>query len=151
QALLTGGDLEAPTQDQFAFFLFNEDEARAKLPRDFLTDDQSAHRRRNHGGRAERTHFGRQRGAEPLDDGHLLKRKGALEKLPAVQAAAEDEVAFEQRAGLAEKLKGVVVRHGGASNTAQPGVTMRKPQPESGIRRSARANEGSEATAGGQI
>jgi hypothetical protein len=35
-----------------------------------------------------------------------------LKKLPAVQAAAEDEMAFEQRARIAEHLENFVLRHG---------------------------------------
>ncbi len=51
--------------------------------------------------------------SELLDDRHLLKRQGALEELPAVQAAAQNEMAFEQGAGLAEQGQGFFVRHGG--------------------------------------
>jgi len=34
-----------------------------------------------------------------------------LEKMPAVQAAAEDEMAFEQRAAVAENLQDFVLLH----------------------------------------
>ncbi len=36
---------------------------------------------------------------------HLLEREGALKVLAAVQSAAEDEMPFEQRAGVAENLE----------------------------------------------
>jgi hypothetical protein len=36
-----------------------------------------------------------------------------LEKLAAVQAAAKNEMAFEQRAGIAENLQHFFVGHGG--------------------------------------
>jgi hypothetical protein len=41
-----------------------------------------------------------------------LERKGALEELAAVQAAAENEMAFEQRAAVAEYLENFVLCHG---------------------------------------
>jgi hypothetical protein len=49
--------------------------------------------------------------AEPFDDGHLLEREGALEKLPAVQTAAQNEMAFKQRAAVAENLQHFVFCH----------------------------------------
>jgi hypothetical protein len=106
-----GRNLESAPQDQFAVLFFHKNEPHAKLPRDFLADDQSAHRRRNDGDRAEGFDLGRQRRAEFFDDGHLLEREGALEKLPAVQAAAQDEMAFEQRAAVAENLQNFVLCH----------------------------------------
>ena len=57
--------------------------------------------------------FAGERRAEFFDDGHLLEREGALKKLAAVQSAAEDEMAFEQRAGVAENLQNFVLRHRG--------------------------------------
>lgn len=107
----TGRDFEAATEDEFAFLLFHKNETQAKLACDFLADDESAHRGRDDGGGAEGPEFFRERAAEFFDDRHLLQREGALEKLAAVQPAAEDEVAFEERAGFAEKSKGFGVRH----------------------------------------
>jgi hypothetical protein len=46
-----------------------------------------------------------------FDDGHLLEREGALKVLAAVQAAAENEMAFEQRAAVAEDLENFVLCH----------------------------------------
>ena len=104
-----GAILNPAPQDQFAILFFHENKPHAELPRDFLADDQSAHRRRDHRDRAERPDFGRQRRAEFFDDGHLLERQRALEKLPAVQTAAQNEMAFEQRAGVAENLENFVL------------------------------------------
>ena len=73
-----------------------------KLPRDFLADDQPAQRGRDDGDGAERSNLVRQRAPDFFDDGHLLEGEGALKELAAVQAAAEDEMAFEQRAAVAE-------------------------------------------------
>jgi hypothetical protein len=50
--------------------------------------------------------------AEFFDDGHLLEREGALKVLAAVQSAAENEMAFEQRAAVAENLENFVLCHG---------------------------------------
>ena len=47
-------NLESAPQNQFAFLFFHKNKSQAQLPRDFLADDQSAHRRRNHRDRAER-------------------------------------------------------------------------------------------------
>jgi len=49
---------------------------------------------------------------EFFDDGHLLERKGALEVLAAVQATAENEMAFEQRTAVVENFQDFVLCHG---------------------------------------
>ena len=46
-------------------------------------------------------------------DRHLLEREGALEELPAVQAAAEHEMALQQGAGGTEQVQSFLSRHGG--------------------------------------
>ena len=46
-----------------------------------------------------------------FDDGHLLQRERALKVLAAVQAAAENEMAFEQRAAVVENLEDFVLCH----------------------------------------
>ncbi len=53
QDLFSGRNLESAPQDQFAVLFFHKNEPHAKLPRDFLADDQSAHRRRHDRDRAE--------------------------------------------------------------------------------------------------
>ena len=75
-------DLESTAQDEFSLLLFHEDEAALQLPRDFLSDDQSAHGRRDDGLDVESGSFRREGGPEALHDGHLLQRLGALEELP---------------------------------------------------------------------
>ncbi len=59
----------------------------------------------------KRFDLGCQRRAEFFDDRHLLQRERALEELAAVQTAAQDEMAFEQRAGVAENLQNFVLSH----------------------------------------
>jgi hypothetical protein len=46
----------------------------------------------------------------------VLEGQGALEILPAVEAAAKNEMAFQQGAGFTKNLKGFGVRH----NESQP-------------------------------
>ena len=106
-----GRDFEPAAEDEFAFLLFHKNETQPELARDFLADDEAAHRGRDDGGRAEGAEFFGERAAEFFDDRHLLEREGALEKLAAVQPAAKDEVAFEERAGVAEKIECFGVRH----------------------------------------
>ena len=106
-----GRDFESAPQHQLAILFFRKNKPRAKLPRDFLADDQSAERGRDDGDGAERAGLVRQRAADFFDNGHLLEREGALKVLAAVQAAAEDEMAFEQRATVAENLEDFVLCH----------------------------------------
>jgi len=53
----------------------------------------------------------------------LLERQGALKILPAMQPAAEDEMAFEQRAGIAENLENFVLCHGRLVLRVRPPVS----------------------------
>jgi hypothetical protein len=46
-----------------------------------------------------------------FDVGYLLEREGTLKVLAAVQTAAENEMAFEQRAGVAENLQDFILCH----------------------------------------
>ena len=57
--------------------------------------------------------FADQRAPKFFDDGHLLERERALKVLAAVQTAAQNEMAFEQRAGVAENLQDFVLCHRG--------------------------------------
>jgi hypothetical protein len=41
----------------------------------------------------------------------LLKRQGALEKLPAVQPAAQNKMSFEQRSRVAENIQNLFLCH----------------------------------------
>lgn len=106
-----GRNLEAAAKGEFAFLLFDEDEANAELAGDFLAEHEAAHGRRNDGSSAEVANFGGEFSAEFFDDGHLLEGEGALEKLAAMKATAKDEMAFEQSAGVAEDLENVLSGH----------------------------------------
>ena len=83
-----------------------------QLAGDFLAEHQPAHGRRDDGATPRERTLAGERSAELLDGGHLLQGDGALEELPAVQPAAQDEMAFEQRAGVAENLQNFVFGHG---------------------------------------
>jgi len=109
-------NFEAAAQDEFAILFFHKYKAGLELAGDFLAEDEPTHGRRNDGGGAERTNASGKRGAEFFNGGHLLERDGALEELPAVQAAAKEEMAFEQRAGVAEDLQHFVFGHGDDSS-----------------------------------
>jgi len=79
----------------------------------FLADDQPAEGRSDDGGGLRCADLIREGLAEPLDGWHILQGQGALKVLAAVQAAAQDEVPFEQRAGLAEEFKSFGLCHRG--------------------------------------
>jgi len=108
---LTRGYFETAAQDEFSFFLFHENEPAAELTRDLLAEHEAAHGRSDHGFHAEVTHFSGQRRAELLDQRHLLQGESTLEVLPAVQAAAQDEMAFEQGARIKEELQHFSLSH----------------------------------------
>ena len=56
-------------------------------------------------------HLLRQCRAQSLHIRHVLEGKGALEELPAVQSAAEDEVTFQKGVCAPEYFKDFVSRH----------------------------------------
>src|SRR5262245_26078683 len=104
QTFFARRDGEAAAKDEFALFFFDKDEAQAKLAGDFLADDEPAHRRSDHGGGAGAAGFRAEGRAEAFHGRHVLQRQGALEELAAVQAAAENEMSFQERARLAKEL-----------------------------------------------
>ncbi len=106
-----GGDSESAAEGEFAFLFFDEDEAEAELAGDFLAEDQAAHSGGDDRDGTQRTDLARQLCAEFLDDGHLLEGERALEELAAVEAAAKDEMTFEERAGVAEDLEDFSLSH----------------------------------------
>jgi hypothetical protein len=110
--LLAGNDLEPTPQGEPAVLFLGEDEADAELAGDFLADNKAAHGRGNHGDSVEAADLVGEGLTEPFDGGHVLEGEGALEVLPTVEAAAQDEMAFQQRAGVAEDLQGFSARHG---------------------------------------
>ena len=118
--LFAGLDLEAAAQHEIALLLLDENEAHSKLPRHLLPDHESAHGRGQHGDRLVAVEFSRQRRTQALDAWHVLQRHRALEKLSAAQAAAQNEMTLQQRAGVLEELKNLVPRHAAIEPAKRP-------------------------------
>jgi hypothetical protein len=59
--------------------------------------------------------------AEALHGGHVLESEGALKILPAMQAASQDEVPFEQCATVAENLEDFGAGHASEHGMTAPG------------------------------
>jgi menaquinol-cytochrome c reductase iron-sulfur subunit len=106
EAALAWSQLKPSSEHETAFLLLSKDEPASQLAGDLLANDESAHRRCDDGLDFQRAHPVCKGGAESLDDGHLLEGQGALEELPAMESAAQDEVAFEQCTGAAKEVEG---------------------------------------------
>ena len=89
--------------------------------------------------------FRRQRRAEFFDDGHLLECERALKKLPAVQSAAQNEMAFEQRARVAKNLQRFVFCHACKFQVWRFKIQARLPQRQVGVHASACSGRQAEA------
>ena len=101
-------DLKAASQHQPARLFFRENVPFPERASDFLSDNDSTQSGRNHGVAFQAAQFVRETAANFRGDRGVLKKDGALEKLPAVQPGTQHEMAIKQRAGLAEKRKQVV-------------------------------------------
>jgi hypothetical protein len=106
-----GSDFESPSEDEFPFFFLDENEPAPELSGNFLAEHESAHGWGDDSGGTEVAEFVGERVAEFFDDWHLLEGESALEILAAVEAAAENEMAFKQRAGIAEHLEDFIAGH----------------------------------------
>jgi len=131
QDFFARGKLEAATEDQAAFLLLHENEADAELAGDFLTDDESSHRRGDHRGDPKVADLKGEGGAKTFDGRHVLKGEGALEELPTAEAAPEDEMAFEEGAGTAKDVEDISGRHG--RRVKQPGTGGDKAEDAGGV------------------
>src|SRR5579885_1326726 len=131
--LLAGPDGEASPQSHAPFFALSPDRADAERPRDLPADDDAADCRRD-----DRLDV---LAAEALSDGaterlglrRVLQHERALEVLRAVQAARQNEVAFEQRARPPEPFDDLFLPHASAFPFPRDAATMRPdadlPQP----------------------
>ncbi len=125
---------EAAAQHENILLFFHENETHAELPRHLLPDHEPAHCRGQHRDRLVTAQLVGQGRAQPLDAWHVLQRKGALEKLPAAQAAAQNEMPLQQCAGVLEELKNLVPRHAAHSNSQAPeGKAILKGGPVDGL------------------
>jgi hypothetical protein len=101
-------DLKTASQDQAARLFFRKNVAFSQRAADFLADNDSAQGRGYHRVALKFAQFVRETAANFRGDIGVLEKQGALEKLPAVQAGAQHEMAVKQRAGLAKKGKQLV-------------------------------------------
>ena len=110
-----GTDGEAAAKDKGAsVVLFAENVGLAQLAGDFLSDQDAAEGGRDHGVERGAVEASGEGAADAFGHLGIAQEEGALEKLAAVQAGAEDEVAVEEGAGLAEKFEDVVLVNGKA-------------------------------------
>jgi hypothetical protein len=106
---LAGLDLKTPAEDESAgAVFFNEDVFFAQVAGNLLADDDSADSRRNNGRGLEGAELVGEQPADMRRHGGVLQKKRALEKLAAVQAAAQDEMPVEESAGFAEEVEDFV-------------------------------------------
>jgi hypothetical protein len=103
--LFAGGDTESAAEDEFALFLFDEDEPAAELSGDFLADDQTTHGRGDDGADFELPDPVSESAPQVLHDGHFLQGLGTLKELTAMHSAAQNEMAFEKSPGLTEDFQ----------------------------------------------
>ena len=104
QKTVAGVDLKPPAQDQPVFLFLRKNVRKPEGARHFVSDDQSSKRGRDGALRAQGAYFFGKLSADLRRDPGVLQQQRALEKLPAVQARAEQEMTVEKRAGLPEKF-----------------------------------------------
>jgi hypothetical protein len=100
--------LETAPQNQAAFVFLRKNVALPQGASHFLPNDDAAQGRRNDGIAFQPAEFISQLAANIRCDISVLKEQGTLEELPAVQAGAQDEMAVEQRAGLAKEREQIL-------------------------------------------
>jgi hypothetical protein len=105
-------DFESATQDEFAVLLFRKDVRLLEAAGDFVAYDNPAESRGDYRFGVNSAQFIRQRRADPRGNRRVLKQERALEKLPAMQTAAQNKVTIEKRVGAAEKVEDFVGCHG---------------------------------------
>ena len=88
-------DLKSAAQDQLPILFLSENVALAESSANFLSDDDPAHRRRNHRIAFDVCKFRCQVAADLSGDIGVLQDHSALEILPAVQAGTENEVTVQ--------------------------------------------------------
>ena len=101
-------DLKTAPQGEPSGFFFDEDVPSAEGAPNFLANDDSAEGRRNDCIALNAPQFIRQSPANSSGDVGVLKEQRALEELPAVEARSQNEMAVEQRAGLAKKREQIL-------------------------------------------
>jgi hypothetical protein len=97
--------LKTAAQNKFAIFFFDKDVPFTQRPTHFLADNNSAEGRGDHCVTIKVAQFIGEPSTNFRSDVGMLKKQCALEIFPAVQARAQNEMALEQSAGIAEERK----------------------------------------------
>lgn len=106
---LAGLDLKTTAEDESAgAVFFNEDVFFSQMARDFLADNDSADGRGDDSRRLESAQLFGKESADMGGHSGILQKKRALEKLAAMQSAAEDEMSVKKRAGFSEEIEDFV-------------------------------------------
>jgi hypothetical protein len=101
-------DLKTAPQGETAGFFFHEDMAFRERAPNFLADDDSTEGRGDDGVALDVAQLIGEPSANVRGDVGVLKEQGALEKLPAVKARPQNEMAVEQRSGLPKEREQIV-------------------------------------------
>jgi hypothetical protein len=101
-------NLETAPQHQTAFMFLGKDVAFPEGAAHFLADDDAAQGRGNDSVALDASEFIRELAANLGCDVGMLEKQGTLEKLPAVQAGAQDEMPVKQRAGFSEEREQIL-------------------------------------------
>lgn len=105
QHLFAGLEFEVAAQFELVVDFFEKYEAQAQLAGDFLADHQAAHCGADDGGGTVVFQVGDEELSHAGDFVHVLANLRALEEMGTVQAGAQEEVAAEERAAIAENLE----------------------------------------------
>jgi len=124
-------DLKAASQHEPARLFLNENVPFPERTADLLPDNDSAQGGGDYGVALKVAQFVGQAAANIRGDCGVLEEQGALEKLPAVQAGAQHEMAVKQRTRLAEKRKQLVTHLGSARALA---CSFRRPRRIVGVK-----------------
>jgi hypothetical protein len=95
-------DSESAAKSESSRFFLGKNVAFAQRATDFLADNDSAERGRDHGVAFEIAQTIGELAANVRGDVGVLQQNRTLKVLPAVQSRAQDKMAIEQRAGFAE-------------------------------------------------
>lgn len=115
-------NLKTAPQHQSAPIFFGENVALAQRAPDFLVDDDSAERRRNHRIALNGIQFFCETSANIRDNPSVLEQERALKILPAVQPGTQDKMTIKQRAGFAKKREQIVAHFVLRSARVHPGA-----------------------------
>ena len=102
-------DFKIAAQNEFVVFFFRKNEAHAELAGDFLSDDQAAHRGREHGFDTEVFQLRQKEFDEAGNFVHVLANLRALKIVCAVQAATQDKMPGKECFAFFENIEDFVL------------------------------------------